>query len=82
MIASINASRAYNTRREQVAAIDVAFILLMHAEMMSLPSDGSFEAEAARWLMLKTHGGFNVIFPLAWQEVAFEGWMNLWQRRI
>ena len=82
MILAIKASGADNKRKEQIAAIDVAFILPIHAEMMSLPSDGSFEAEAARWLMLKTHGGFNVIFPLAWQGVAFEGWMNLWQRRI
>ncbi|KAA0010510.1 MAG: hypothetical protein FE041_05185 [Thermoplasmata archaeon] len=62
-----------NTRKEQVAPNDAVFILPIHAEMMSLPSDGSFEAEAARWLMLKTHGGYNVIFPLATLRVAFEG---------
>lgn len=70
---AINASKPDNKKKEQEAAEYVAIILPIHAEMMSLPSDGSFEAEAARWLMLKTHGGFNVIFPLATLRVAFEG---------
>lgn len=76
-MAAINASKVDNIRREQAAAPNVASILPIHEKMMSLPSDGSFEAEAARWLMLKTHGGFNVIFPFATLKVAFEGSINL-----